>query len=112
MRLRLAFLEKAKKLYVQEMGIWEDIHYLTSEYTIDDEKERKIVLESMREIFTIIKSIEERNNIICIKTKFGEIKFSRIKDFFPDIQIDDEEVNDIEERMGTCHYRSVEYSEK
>ena len=111
--LRLRFIEKVKKIYTQEEEIWEYIHYLTSNVDID--KHQKIL--EVLQMIDIVDEVKENNGIICIRTTFGEIKFSRISNFFPNLEFDDE-IEDINQRLGKiddegdCHNQAIEYSKR
>lgn len=109
--LRLIFIEKVRKIYTYEYTIWEAIHYLTSNVGINNQQK---ILENLK---TIVEDVKENNGIICIKTTFGEIKFSRITNFFPNLEFDDE-IEDIRNRLGKigevgkCHAWAIEYSKR
>lgn len=111
--LRLRLIEKVKKFYMEEETIWESIHYLTANMGEDIHKN---IMEEMLKA-EIVSDIKENNGIICIKTNFGEIKFSTITNFFPNIEFD-EEIEDIKTRMGQideesdCHGQAIEYSQR
>lgn len=111
--LRLRFIEKVKKFYMEEETIWESIHYLTANIGKDI---RQNIMEGMLKA-EIVSDIKENNGIICIKTTFGEIKFSTIPNFFPNVEFDDK-IEDIKTRMGKideesdCHMQAIEYSKR
>lgn len=105
--LRLKFIEKVREFCIEERIIWEDIHYLTS----NKYNERHGAILEFLSNFNIVKDIKANNKVICIRTNFGEIKFSKIGDFFPDMFIDDD-IEDIEKRTGKCHAQAINYSEK
>lgn len=58
----------------------------------------------------LVKEVKENNGSIKIETTFGEIKFSEIERFFPDLDVDDDIKKD--SRTGECHRRAVEFSKK
>lgn len=110
--LRLKFIEKVRRFYISEKIIWEDINYLTS--NVDKYKHREII-EILRQV-PIVSDVKENNGIICIKTTLGDIKFSRISSFFPNLEFDDE-IENIKNRMGKigekmlqCHFQAIQYS--
>lgn len=105
--LRLRFIEKVKHFYILEQEIWEDIHCLTS--NIDKSKYIKM-LEFMKTL-PIVDEVKENNGVIYIKTSFGEIKFSTISNFFPNLEMDDN-IENPQERVGNCHRKAIEYSKK
>lgn len=85
--LRLQMMEKVKRFYLEHFEIDEYIQLLTS----NDEENIKKVKESMKEMGIL----EEKNGVTKIKTSFGEIKFSKISDFFPELDVDTEELENI-----------------
>ncbi len=113
MRLRLRFIEKVKQLYISEESIWNRICFLTCD--IDSEMREK-VLESLQ-MNSLVKEVKENNGIIRLETTFGEIKFSDITNFFPNLKVDDKikklknRIRNIEE-TGDCHKQAIEYSKK
>ncbi len=111
--LRLRLIEKVKKFYIEEETIWESVHYLTANMGEDIHQNIK---EGMIQA-GVASDIKENNGIICIKTTFGEIKFSTIPNFFPNLEFDNE-IEDIKMRMGKideesdCHTQAIEYSQR
>lgn len=104
--LRLRFIEKVKRFYIEEEDIWEVILLLTSNIT---NERREQLLEYLR-TNGLVNEVKENNGSIGIKTSFCKIRFSEIGNFFPDLEVDDEIKTD--SRVGKCHSKAVEFSKK
>lgn len=107
--LRLKFIEKVTQFYLETEEIWENINFLTSD--INNTQNHKLILQNLQTYNSLVHEIKENNGIISIKTAFGEIKFSEITKFFPNLENDDD-IKNMESRAGKCHYAAVDYSKR
>ena len=105
--LRLQFMEKVKEFYLQEEMLRGIIDNLTSEQT---EEKYEDAIKTCKNL-NIVDEVTGNNGVTSIKGVFGEIKFSKANDFFPQLEIDSD-INDIQKRKGNCHGKSIEYSKK
>lgn len=98
-------LFEEKNFYIPKNSLAKRIQDLTS--NISDEVRNAILEELQSDSF--VDEIRENSGLISIKTTFGEIKFSEIGTFFPDLQVE-ETLKDKNKRKGDCHFQSILYS--
>ena len=107
--LRLKFIEKVKlSRLLTETEMYFSIGRLTS--NISKEKHNYILNNLLR--FKLVDDIQENNGVISFKTiPYGEIRFSTIKNFFPDLE-EDLRLNSFKRRSRNCHEDSCIYAKK
>lgn len=106
--LQLQFKEKVRKLYLQEKLLQQYINSLTSG-GINNEIKEKVEKELVA--LPLVDGIEERNGVTVIRTTQGDIQFSEIERFFPNI-LPDSNIRDINLRRGNCHVKAMDYAKK
>lgn len=98
-------LFKEKNFYIPKNSLAKRIQDLTS--NISDEVRDAILEELQRDSF--VDEIRENSGVTSLQTTFGEIKFSEIGTFFPDLKVE-KALKDKSKRKGDCHFQSILYS--